>query len=639
MTTLLPARIMEFNSGTLLQAGRPREDNDDETHSCSSQASRSAWGDYDPSRPNKRKSTNALNVTPPLSKLQEDNNVPLQKKIKSEPKDDYALAEEECARNASQIVNFPSAYAENPPTWTERGNSGSPVFDRIPSFAAEECHKFTDNCKRCFINETQSSDLDNVSLHRRRQIREFEQSGEEPLSNKIRVWKEKRLEKSFVRGKGNLRTEEEATFLELKGKEPLDEEALSQHHMTTRSRQPSTSSETLEESGPEGADPKFGYIKYLLTRDANNSTSPVLDEDENMVEEPQEEPVVSGDSQVPFALPISPISSQAIEVISKERTSVARKEQTQPKEGKVLKSPRKRLRHSLSADILARQDKGIGCHGNPVLANNNKNKVTTKSRSKPVENGVGNVDEYHEQSNVSGGEFEESYEILRVENTAMKGDMNNTEQYISDIQRPYCNIPDDHQVTHINGVMSLPATRETRYGITLGELKRRTGYPEFLTRVDLIAYVRQSKSAGRALLDKYSIATAGQKSRPTILSKMCENEARVLGDGISRMNGEYFPWKTLARVAANNTIGGKVNDVKVEQKIKAIQNTRFMLKEMYDLTVENKEIPTMKTFEVASHTFGTANILNHLSVFDRLFEEYQSNLMFRRDVRNNNQKL
>lgn len=151
-----------------------------------------------------------------------------------------------------------------------------------------------------------------------------------------------------------------------------------------------------------------------------------------------------------------------------------------------------------------------------------------------------------------------------------------SEQYISDIQRPYCNIPDDHQVTHINGVMSLPATRETRYGITLGELKRRTGYPEFLTRVDLIAYVRQSKSAGRALLDKYNIATAGQKSHPTMLSKMCENEARVLGDGINRMNAEYFPWKTLARTAANRTTDGKVNDGRVDQKIKAIQNTRYV---------------------------------------------------------------
>lgn len=54
---------------------------------------------------------------------------------------------------------------------------------------------------------------------------------------------------------------------------------------------------------------------------------------------------------------------------------------------------------------------------------------------------------------------------------------------------------------------------------------------------------------------------------------------------------------------------------------------RTMLKEIYDLTVENKDINCMKTFEIASHTFGTANILNHLTVFDRLFAEYQNNLI------------
>ena len=174
------------------------------------------------------------------------------------------------------------------------------------------------------------------------------------------------------------------------------------------------------------------------------------------------------------------------------------------------------------------------------------------------------------------GQFGQGSTILqRIDPTQANQDTITGEQYISDIQRPYCNIPDDHQVTHINGVMSLPATRETRYGITLGELKRRTGYPEFLTRVDLIAYVRQSKSAGRALLDKYNISTAGQKSRPTILSKMCENEARVLGDGISRMNSEYFPWKTLAKVASSRVAEEKDGDGKVEQKLKAIQNTRY----------------------------------------------------------------
>ena len=49
----------------------------------------------------------------------------------------------------------------------------------------------------------------------------------------------------------------------------------------------------------------------------------------------------------------------------------------------------------------------------------------------------------------------------------------------------------------------------------------------------------------------------------------------MLGDGISRMNCEYFPWKTLAKVASNRVAELKDGDGKVEQKLKAIQNTRY----------------------------------------------------------------
>ena len=127
----------------------------------------------------------------------------------------------------------------------------------------------------------------------------------------------------------------------------------------------------------------------------------------------------------------------------------------------------------------------------------------------------------------------------------------NSGKYISDLARPYTNIPDDHQVAHINGLLSLPSNRETRYGITYGELKRRCNSPESLTRVDLVAYVRHSKSSGRNLLDKYKIVSSGNRSsRPTVLSKMCENEARVLGDGILKMNTDYFPGTVLAQTAA-----------------------------------------------------------------------------------------
>ncbi len=151
-------------------------------------------------------------------------------------------------------------------------------------------------------------------------------------------------------------------------------------------------------------------------------------------------------------------------------------------------------------------------------------------------------------------------------NSEADGESLSARKYISDFAETFQNTPEEHQVAHINGLLSLPSSRETRYGITYGELKRRCEAPEYLTRVDLVAYVRHSKSSGRGLLDKYKIVSANRASRPTIMSKMCENEARVLGDGILRMNMDYFPQRKLAQVATERLKEGLDEDAQDEQK-------------------------------------------------------------------------
>lgn len=105
---------------------------------------------------------------------------------------------------------------------------------------------------------------------------------------------------------------------------------------------------------------------------------------------------------------------------------------------------------------------------------------------------------------------------------------------------------DSDTVCQVNGLLSLPGFKETKFNISLGELKRRMNPPETLTRVEMISYVRQAKSSGRVLLDKNNIITAN-RSRPTILSRLCESEAQLLADGILKMNRDYLPLTTLAR--------------------------------------------------------------------------------------------
>lgn len=184
---------------------------------------------------------------------------------------------------------------------------------------------------------------------------------------------------------------------------------------------------------------------------------------------------------------------------------------------------------------------------------------------------------------------------------------------------------DDEPVCQVNGLLSLPGLRETKFSVSLGELKRRMNPPETLTRVEMISYVRQAKSAGRILLDKNNIVTSN-RSHPTILSRVCESEAKVLADGILKMNKEYLPMAFLARKTVNayKDDGCKVDNcedcrLKLRRRVVDVEITRNSLKELQKAIEETKKEDAFDTFELASHTFGVANILNHLSLLDEYF--------------------
>jgi hypothetical protein len=75
---------------------------------------------------------------------------------------------------------------------------------------------------------------------------------------------------------------------------------------------------------------------------------------------------------------------------------------------------------------------------------------------------------------------------------------------------------------------------------------------------------------------------------------MCENEARVLGDGILRMNMDYFPDKMLAETATeklkegledgeeDEKKEGKMKE-KVREKMKNIETTRYGILNVRDI--------------------------------------------------------
>lgn len=186
-------------------------------------------------------------------------------------------------------------------------------------------------------------------------------------------------------------------------------------------------------------------------------------------------------------------------------------------------------------------------------------------------------------------------------------------------------VQDSDPVCQVNGLLALPGLKETKFNITLGELKRRMNPPETLTRVEMISYVRQAKSSGRVLLDKNNIVTAN-RSHPTILSRVCEGEAQVLADGILKMNREYLPMALLARktVDAYKGDGCRVENcedcrLKLRRRIVDVEITRNSLKELQTAIEESKKEDGFQSFELASHTFGMTNILNHLALLDDYF--------------------
>ena len=346
----------------------------------------------------------------------------MQKKIKTEPKDDYELAEEECARRASDS-SLPQTEANSiPERWKyEQNHSASPVFERVPSFAADECHQFNSECKQCVINEARQVDVDSTSLHRRRQIREFEQGSEEPLSNKIRVWKEKRLEKSqVVRGipRNALRLEDDECFQRPEedgiSQESCDEQAYEHHssrddprahqlmhHETSREQvvvplqnhimspreqhviSPGQHVMSTEHVTPRGhmESPDAGndgYIRYLLTR--NNPGAATIVSTEGDVEMQRDgASVAMPATTMPMVLTSPGVGPpEYINGMGSvyPRVSVPRTQTTAAKtQSKVAK---KRTRQQATgSNFLERLEKGR--HESPTMASSNKNKGNKKS--------------------------------------------------------------------------------------------------------------------------------------------------------------------------------------------------------------------------------------------------------------------
>lgn len=126
-------------------------------------------------------------------------------------------------------------------------------------------------------------------------------------------------------------------------------------------------------------------------------------------------------------------------------------------------------------------------------------------------------------------------------------------------------------VTYVNNLFS-PVNKLQAIPLTLGELRRRTEYPEFFGRSEMVAYLRHSKTTGNGLISQYNLKAKSKQSKVNVLSRLCESEARTLANGIHQMNSEYFPTDFVADMMKTRMENDRTSKEFTEEKIEGIDD-------------------------------------------------------------------
>jgi hypothetical protein len=185
----------------------------------------------------------------------------------------------------------------------------------------------------------------------------------------------------------------------------------------------------------------------------------------------------------------------------------------------------------------------------------------------------------HVTSSQTNEKPEEGKEILPIERKSPDG---GSPIHLSLTDQIY----PDYVITRVGSLLWLD--KEVVYPITLDEMRRRIQDPENFSFQMLIAYVRHSRAKGRQFLDYWKCQPSGRTSRPNVLSKLCEADAKELVKGIQNVNEEYFPQEALAKnvaanifqengngLTANEAEGKNAKELVVEEKVKAIEKSRW----------------------------------------------------------------
>ena len=249
-----------------------------------------------------------------------------------------------------------------------------------------------------------------------------------------------------------------------------------------------------------------------------------------------------------------------------QRVSVDAEEETVQKPNNVEKkeSPAKKMPSSDSEDEIVVVD----TTPSPTSSQSSHSQSPTNKRD----------GDNHVTSSQTNKKTEKSKEVLPIERKSPDGgrplSLSPTDQ-----------IWPDYVITRVGSLLWLD--KEVVYPITLDEMRRRIQDPENFSFQMLIAYVRHSRAKGRQFLDYWKCQPSGKTSRPNVLSKLCEADAKELVKGIENVQEEYFPHEALAKNAASNIFqvkenrltaseeeGKEAKELAARDKVKAIEKSR-----------------------------------------------------------------
>ncbi|KAF1764971.1 hypothetical protein GCK72_004922 [Caenorhabditis remanei] len=194
----------------------------------------------------------------------------------------------------------------------------------------------------------------------------------------------------------------------------------------------------------------------------------------------------------------------------------------------------------------------------------------------------------------------------------------------------------NNPVMEVDGRLPAVGCR-SKYTVTVDEIRRRVGAPEFLNISGLYTFLRKSKKKAnnvnvKKMLDDHDIKVLKMQRQKvaTRFSPMLEEECLHMAKDLEKLTERFFPIMTVSHQLVHdllnkNTLEKTVGYLKstlaiIDFIINSLQARQPKVHGMQEKLKGNKVDVSYHLFSVLTHGFGHANSLNHYKLYRGIFE-------------------